>query len=100
MSIFILTSVLSSLGIKVDIISAAAVLPTKTAWLDGDNKKMKETVTPEYPTSEQSWIREGQTESDANPGVYLYQNDAHEWVGETVYGDQIFPATYTNLNSI
>lgn len=44
---------------------------------------------------EQIWIREGQVDADANPGVYLYQRDDKRWVAETNRG----PVIYNSVGS-
>ncbi|USB31969.1 DUF5704 domain-containing protein [Paenibacillus sp. YPG26] len=39
---------------------------------------------------EQTWVREGEVDADANPGVYLYQRDDRKWVAETNRGTVIY----------
>ncbi|RUT29923.1 Ig-like domain-containing protein [Paenibacillus zeisoli] len=55
---------------------------------------MTQTIT-EGGKAEQTWIREGQVESNANPGVYLYQRDDKRWVAETNRG----PVIYNSVGS-
>ncbi|WP_433943212.1 DUF5704 domain-containing protein [Paenibacillus sp. SN-8-1] len=54
-----------------------------------DVKPMKETIT-EGGKAEQTWIREGQVDSLANPGVYIYQRDDKKWVAETYRGTVLY----------
>ncbi|GIP21568.1 DUF5704 domain-containing protein [Paenibacillus sp. J22TS3] len=50
---------------------------------------MKETVT-EGGKAEQTWVREGEVDADANPGVYLFQRDDKKWMAETYRGTVLY----------
>lgn len=67
---------------------SSAVLP--------DINQMSEWITDKgVYVSSQTWTREGETTTLANPGVYLYQdNDSkHTWIAETWRGNKKFPDT-------